>query len=95
MGGLEIFYVLLAIYMAVLVIGVAFSFAEVNGLSHAGWVKIIFWPITLSIFLLGVILWLLLWVPRKLFKGILLCFDDIEDFFINVFCDAIGKEKQM
>ena len=94
MSGLEIFYVLLAIYMAVLVIGAASSYMDVNGLSQSGWVKLIFWPITVSIFLLGVILWLLIWVPRQLFKGVLLCFDDIEDFFINIFCDAIGKNKQ-
>lgn len=94
MSGLEIFYVLLAIYISVLVIGVASSYMAVNGLNPSGWVKLIFWPITVLIFLIGVILWLLIWVPRKLFKGILLCFDDIEDFFINIFCDAIGKNKQ-
>lgn len=93
MGGLEIFYVLLAIYIAVLVIGVASSFMANGGLNLSGWIKFIFWPITVSIFLLGVILWLLIWVPRQVFKGLILCFDDIEDFFINIFCDAIGKKK--
>lgn len=94
MSGLEIFYALLAIYIAVLVIGVASSYMSVNGLNQSGWVKLIFWPITMSIFLLGAILWLLIWVPRQLFKGLILCFDDIKDFFINIFCDAIGKNKQ-
>lgn len=86
--------VLLAIYIMVLVLCAAFAYMEVNGLTPSGWVKVIFWPITVVIFLMGVIVWLLIWVPRKLFKGILLCFDDIEDFFINIFCDAIGKNKQ-
>ena len=86
--------VLLAIYIMVLGLCAAFAYMEVNGLNPSGWVKVIFWPITVLIFLLGVILWLLIWVPRKLFKGLLLCFDDIEDFFINIFCDAIGKNKQ-
>lgn len=85
--------VLLAIYIMVLGLCAAFAYMEVNGLTISGWVKIIFWPITVVIFLMGVIVWLLIWVPRKLFKGILLCFDDIEDFFINIFCDAIGKNK--
>lgn len=85
--------VLLAIYIMVLVLCAAFAYMEVNGLTPSGWVKVIFWPITVVIFLMGVIVWLLIWVPRKLFKGILLCFDDIEDFFINIFCDAIGKNK--
>lgn len=86
--------ILLVIYISVLVIGVASSYMSVNGLNPSGWVKLIFWPITVSIFLLGAILWLLIWVPRQLFKGLMLCFDDIEDFFISVFCNAIGKNKQ-
>lgn len=89
MSGLEIFYVLLAIYIVILIICVLLSFAEYEELNLSGWVKVIFWPITVLIFLLGVILWLLIWVPRKLFKGILLCFDEIKYFFINVFRDAI------
>ena len=94
MSGLEIFYVLLAIYIVGFGLSLAIASAEVNGLNQSGWVKIIFWPITVSIFLLGGILWLLIWVPRQLFKGLLLCFDDIEDFFINVFCNAIGRNEK-
>lgn len=92
MSGLEIFYVLLAIYIVGFGLGAAFACARVNSLNQSGWLKVIFWPITVAIFLLGAILWLLIWVPRQLFKGLLLCFDDIEDFFINVFCDAT-KDK--
>lgn len=60
--------------------------------TSADWVKRIFWPITVVVYLLGLILWVLIWVPRKLFKGILLCFDEIKDFFIDVFCSALGDE---
>mgnify|MGYP006976586716 CR=1 FL=1 len=92
MGGLEIFYVILAIYIIVLILCTAFSFMEVNGLTPSGWVKVIFWPITVLIFLLGAILWLSIWVPRNLFKGLILCFDEIGDFFINIFFNAIGEK---
>jgi hypothetical protein len=34
----------------------------------------------------------LIWVPRKLFKGILLCLYEIKDFFVNVFYCAIEDE---
>lgn len=85
---MEFFYVILAIYIVGLGLGVAFACAEVNGLNTSDLAKVIFWPITVSIFLIGVILWLLI----KLFKGILSCFDNIKDFFINVFCSAI-KDK--
>jgi hypothetical protein len=56
------------------------------------WVKVIFWPITIVIYFLGLIIWLLIWVPRKLFKGILLCFYEIKDFFVDVFSSAIDDE---
>jgi hypothetical protein len=56
MSGLEIFYVILAIYIVGLGLGVAFAYADVDGPNTSRWVKIIFWPITVSIFLLGAIL---------------------------------------
>jgi hypothetical protein len=56
------------------------------------WVKVIFWPITIVIYFLGLLIWLLIWLPRKLFKGILLCFYEIKDFFVDVFCSAIDDE---
>lgn len=93
MGITEILYLLLAVYIIVLIMCAAFSYMEVNGLTPSGWVKVIFWPITVSIFLISVILWLLIWVPRKLFEGMLLCFNDIKDLFINIFHDATGKKK--
>jgi hypothetical protein len=56
------------------------------------WVKVIFWPITIVIYFLGLLTWLLIWLPRKLFKGILLCFYEIKDFFVDVFSSAIDDE---
>ena len=56
------------------------------------WVKVIFWPITIVIYLLGLLIWVLIWVPRKLFKGICICFYEIKDFFVDVFCSAIDDE---
>ena len=89
MGSTEILYLLLAVYIIVLILCTAFSFMEVNGLTPSGWAKVIFWPITVLIWLLGVILSLSI----KLFKGILLCFHEIKDFFINVFCDAMEENN--
>ena len=56
------------------------------------WVKVIFWPITIVVYVLGLIIWLLIWVPRKLFKGVLLGFYEIKDFFVDVFSSAIDDE---
>ena len=56
------------------------------------WVKVIFWPITVVIYFLGLLIWLLIWLPRKLFKGILLCFYEIKDFFVDLFYSAIDDE---
>ena len=56
------------------------------------WVKVIFWPITVVIYFLGLIIWLFIWVPRKLFKGVLLGFYEIKDFFVDVFSSAIDDE---
>jgi hypothetical protein len=56
------------------------------------WVKVIFWPITIVIYFLGLLIWMLIWLPRKLFKGILLCFYEIKDFFSDIFSSAIDDE---
>lgn len=56
------------------------------------WVKVLFWPITVVIYFLGLLIWLLIWLPRKLFKGVLLCFYEIKDFFVDVFSSAIDDE---
>lgn len=56
------------------------------------WVKVLFWPITVVIYFLGLLIWLLIWLTRKLFKGVLLCFYEIKDFFVDVFSSAIDDE---
>ena len=90
MGSTEILYLLLAVYIIVLILCTAFSFMEVNGLTPSGWAKVIFWPITVLIWLLGVILSLSI----KLFKGILLCLYEIKDFFVTIFYSAIKDESE-
>lgn len=57
------------------------------------WLKVIFWPITVVVYIIGLLIWLLIWVPRKLFKVICICFYEIKDFFADVFCSAINDEN--
>ena len=85
---------LLVIYIVVLIMCIAFSHMEVNDLDTSGWVKVILWPITVIVFLTGLILWLLIWVPIKLFEGIRICLYDIKDFFVKVFNSAISSIKK-
>ena len=60
--------------------------------SSTYWVKVVFWPITVVIYLLGLILWLFIWVPRKLFQGIRFCLYEISEFFVDVYQSAIDDE---
>jgi uncharacterized protein (DUF983 family) len=94
MGITEILYLLLAVYIIVLILCVIcvafFSYAHVNGVRPSVWVKVIFWPITVSIFLLGVMLSLSI----KFFKGILLCFGEIKEYFVTTFYSAIKDENK-
>ena len=84
------------VYVAVLLLSIAGNVnacaGEFNLQTSADWVKVIFWPITVVVYILGIVIWLLIWIPRKLFKGILFCFNDIKDFFIDVFSSALGGE---
>ena len=84
------------VYIAVLLLSTAGKFnawvGEFNLPTLADWVKLIFWPITIVIYILGLLIWLLIWLPRKLFKGVLLCFYEIKDFFVYVFSSAIDDE---
>ena len=82
---------LLVVYIVVLIMCIAFSHIEVDGLDTSGWVKVILWPITVIVFLTGLILWLLIWVPIKLFKGIRICLYETKDFFVEMFNSAIEK----
>ena len=84
------------VYVAVLLLSIAGNVNawddEFNLQTSADWVKVIFWPITVAIYLLGGVLWILIWVPRKLFKGIYICFYEMKDFFVEIFSSAI-KDK--
>ena len=79
------------VYTMVLALSIAAQTAEGELKTSSDWVKVIFWPITVVVYLLGLLLWILIWVPRKIFKGILLCLYEIKDFFVDVFCSAIEK----
>ena len=59
--------------------------------TSSDWVKVIFWPIAVVVYFLGLLLWVLIWVPRKLFEGIRICLYEIKDFFVEVFNSAIKK----
>lgn len=80
------------IYFSVLLLSMSALMAEGELQTSADWVKLIFWPITTAIYILGAVLWILIWVPRKLFKGIYICFCEMKDFFVEMFCSAI-KDK--
>lgn len=80
------------VYVLGLFIGVLGSVNTSNLDTSTYWLKVIFWPITVVIYFLGLIIWLLIWVPRKLFKGLLLGFYEIKDFFVDVFSSAIDDE---
>ena len=79
------------VYTMVLALSIAAQTAEGELITSSDWVKVIFWPITVVVYFLGLLLWVLIWVPRKIFKGILLCLYEIKDFFVDVFCSAIEK----
>ena len=84
-------FICILVYTVVLVLSIA-SLISVGDLeTSSDWVKVIFWPITVVVYIIGLLIWVLIWVPRKLFKGILLCLYEIKDFFVDVFCSAIEK----
>lgn len=84
------------VYVAVLLLSIAGNVNAQEGTfdlqTSSDWVKVIFWPITVVIYFLGLLIWLLIWVPRKLFKGICIYFYEIKDFFVDVFCSALEDE---
>lgn len=80
------------VYVLGLFLGVLGSVNTSNLDTSTYWVKVIFWPITIVVYVVGLIVWLLIWLPRKLFKGVLLGFYEIKDFFVDVFSSAIDDE---
>ena len=78
-------------YAIVLVLSIATLISEGELKTSSDWVKVIFWPITVFVYFLGLLLWVLIWVPRKLFEGIRICLYEIKDFFVKVFNSAIKK----
>ena len=85
-------FICLLVYTVVLVLSISALMAENKLKTSSDCVKVLFWPITVVVYLIGLILLVLIWVPRKLFKGILLCLYEIKDFFVKVFYCAIEDE---
>ena len=81
----------IAVYIIVLVLSISTLMAEGELKTSSDWVKVIFWPITVVVYFLGLLFWILIWVPRKLFEGIRICLYEIKDFFVEVFNSAIKK----
>lgn len=86
-------FICILVYTIVLVLSISAQMAECNLQTSSDWVKVIFWPITVTVYCLGLLIWVLIWVPRKLFKGILLCLYEIKDFFVKIFYSAIKDEN--
>jgi hypothetical protein len=78
----------------VLALSIAAQTAEGELKTSSDWVKVFFWPITVVVYFLGLLLWVLIWVPIKLFKGIRICLYEIKDFFVEVFNSAISAIKK-
>ena len=79
------------VYIVVLVLSISVQIAEGELKTSSDWVKVIFWPITVVVYFLGLLLWVLIWVPKKLFEGIRICLYEIKDFFVEAFNSAIKK----
>ena len=79
------------VYAMVLALSIAAQTAEGELKTSSDWVKVIFWPITVVVYFLGLLLFVLIYVPKKLFEGIIICLYEIKDFFVEVFDSAIEK----
>ena len=79
------------VYTMVLALSIAALSAEGELKTSSDWVKVFFWPITVVVYFLGLLLWVLIWAPRKIFEGIRICLYEIKDFFVEVFNSAIKK----
>lgn len=60
-----LFYCIL-VYSVVLVLIISTLMAEGNLNTSSDWTKVIFWPITVVVYFLGLLLWILIWVPKKI-----------------------------
>ena len=79
------------VYTMVLALSISALTAEGELKTSSDWVKVIFWPITVVVYFLGLLLFVLIYVPKKLFEGIIICLYEIKDFFVEVFDSAIEK----
>jgi hypothetical protein len=83
-------FIFIAVYIIVLALGISTLIAD-NLHTSYNWVKVIFWPIAVFVYFLGLLLFVIIYVPRKLFKGIRICLYEIKDFFVESYNRAIKK----
>ena len=83
-------FIFIAVYIIVLALGISTLIAD-NLHTSSNWIKVIFWPIAVVVYFLGLILFILIYVPRKLFEGIRICLYEIKDFFVKSYNRAIKK----
>lgn len=83
-------FIFIAVYIIVLALGISTLIAD-NLQTSYNWVKVIFWPIAVFVYFLGLLLFVLIYVPRKLFEGIRICLYEIKDFFVESYNRAIKK----
>lgn len=83
-------YPILIILAYVVIIALSISVREDD--SPVFWIKVLFWPITLFVYILGIIFAIILMVPRKLFEGICICFKQIKNLFIDIWNLSTSKD---
>ena len=84
-------FMCILVYTIVLVLSISSLMDEGDLKTSSDWIKVIFWPITVVVYFLGLLLFVLIYVPKKLFEGIRMCLYEIKDFFVEVFNIAIEK----
>lgn len=61
-------FICILVYAVVLVLSISALLAEGNLNTSSDWAKVIFWPITVVVYFLGLILWVLIWYQEKYSK---------------------------
>lgn len=75
-----IFYALLATYIVMLVFLLIFIDLTIPG----NCTKVFFWPIYGSIYCIGIIFGIFVYLTRKTYRGIIICIEDIQELFTDM-----------
>ena len=76
----SIFFALLALYIVMLVFLLIFIDLTIPG----NCVKVFFWPIYGSIYGIGIIFGIFVYLTRKTYRGIIISIEDLKELFINM-----------